>query len=123
MIGRLGGTYIGRRHDAIILKLCQLRKDLAQTFVNADDSWFSMYGDPSYSDHKFMKTGSGNKNNNDDAQRNFNRTMSSLRVSVEYGLLSPVKYSSIFLSCRCFVYDYLFRSAREPHISIVKLLF
>jgi len=85
MIGRLDGPYIGRRHDAIILKLSELRKELEQTFVNADGSWFTLYGDPGYSNQKFIKTGYRNKNNNNEAQLNFNRTMSSLRVSVEYG--------------------------------------
>ena len=85
MIGRLDGPFIGRRHDAVILKLSNLLNQLERCFVNEDGTWFTLYGDPGYSNQKFIKTGYRQKNNNNEAQINFNRVMSSLRVSVEYG--------------------------------------
>jgi len=85
IIGRLDGPYIGRRHDAVILKLSNISEEFSKVFVNSDGTWFAVYGDPGYSNQKFIKTGFRAKNNENENELQFNRVMSSLRVSVEYG--------------------------------------
>lgn len=57
-----------------------------QTFlVNSDGTWFAVYGDPGYSNQKFIKVGYKNHAVLSQVQKDFNSQMSALRVSVEYG--------------------------------------
>jgi len=46
---------------------------------------YAIYGDAGYSNSRFIKVGYKNHNKLTTAQKEFNRDMSSLRVSVEYG--------------------------------------
>jgi hypothetical protein len=85
LIGRLDGPFIGRRHDAAILHLSNALQDMSLEFLNQDGSWMSVYGDPGYSNQKFVKIGYKNQRRLTELHRNFNAEMSSLRVSVEYG--------------------------------------
>jgi nuclease HARBI1 len=85
LIGRLDGPFKGRRHDAAILHLSRIRKEFEEVLVNEDGSWFSIYGDPGYSNQKFIKVGFKNHQKLTPTQKRFNGDMSALRVSVEYG--------------------------------------
>jgi hypothetical protein len=85
LIGRLDGPFIGRRHDAAILHLSNALQEMSLEFLNQDGSWMSVYGDPGYSNQKFVKIGYKNQRRLTELHRNFNAEMSSLRVSVEYG--------------------------------------
>lgn len=87
LIGRLDGPYNGRRHDAAILHLSQLVAELEQLFVQPDGSWFTLYGDPGYSNQKFIKIGYRGRRRAPltQQQQQFNADMSALRVHVEYG--------------------------------------
>lgn len=85
LIGRLDGPYVGRRHDAAVLHLSNLLGELRTKFINVDGSWMSLYGDPGYSNQKFVKVGFKNLGNRSNLQKQFNAEMSALRVSVEYG--------------------------------------
>lgn len=59
--------------------------EMSESFVNDDGSWFAVYGDPGYSNQKFIKVGYKNHAILSQAQKSFNAEMSALRVSVEYG--------------------------------------
>lgn len=87
IIGRLDGPVNGRRHDSAILHLTGLLRELDGKFLKHDGTWFCLYGDLGYANQKFIKTGYKNSALNplSQQQREFNRDMSSLRVSVEYG--------------------------------------
>lgn len=87
IIGRLDGPINGRRHDSAILHLTGLLRELNTKFVRQGGRWFSLYGDPGYANQKFIKSGFRNSAFHPltEQQREFNRDMSSLRVSVEYG--------------------------------------
>ena len=85
LIARLDGPFVGRRHDAAILHLSGLLQELRTAFLNTDGSWMSLYGDPGYSNQKFIKVGYKNQTRLSALQKSFNAEMSALRVSVEYG--------------------------------------
>ena len=85
LIGRLDGPFKGRRHDAAILHLSRLVPEMKQCFVNEDGTWFKLYGDPGYANSKFISIGYSTRLQLNEHQRMFNRTMSHIRVSVEYG--------------------------------------
>lgn len=46
---------------------------------------YALYGDPGYSNSKYIKVGYKNHQRLSEKQKFFNKTMSALRVSVEYG--------------------------------------
>jgi len=85
LIGRLDGPFIGRRHDAAVLHLSDVLTEMEAVFNNADGTWYAVYGDPGYSNQKYIKVGYKNHARLSDQQKLFNPTMSSLRVGVEYG--------------------------------------
>jgi nuclease HARBI1 len=85
LIARLDGPYYGRRHDAAIVHLSGILKEMEQIFVNPDGTWMAVYGDSGYSNQKFIKSGYRNFKRLTNKQKEFNATMSSLRVSVELG--------------------------------------
>ncbi|CAG7726398.1 unnamed protein product [Allacma fusca] len=85
LIGRLDGPFNGRRHDAAILHLSGLIKELKEVFVNPDGTWYRLYGDPGYTNSKFINVGYTNKIHLTRYHKIFNKCMSELRVSVEYG--------------------------------------
>lgn len=85
LIGRLDGPYIGRRHDAAILHLSKIMDEMKTFLINQDGTWFAVYGDPGYSNQKFIKVGYKNHARLNEKQKDFNAMMSALRVSVEYG--------------------------------------
>ena len=122
LIGRLDGPFNGRRHDSAILHLSGLLEQLQTKFVSDDGTLLKLYGDPGYSNSKFITVGYKNHNTLTNKQKLFNKNMSSLRVSVEYGfgkilqlfafndykkgnklLLSPLKkqyiVSALFTNC------------------------
>jgi len=84
IIGRLDGPFNGHRHDAAILNLSRMREEMELEFQG--NGWnYSLYGDPGYSNQKFIKVGYKNYRKLTQLERRFNRDMSALRVSVEYG--------------------------------------
>lgn len=85
LIGRLDGPIIGRRHDAAVLYLSDVLCEMTTFFAKRDGSNFAVYGDPGYSNQKYIKVGYKNHKKLNDKQKEFNKIMSSLRVSVEYG--------------------------------------
>lgn len=85
LIGRLDGPFIGRRHDAAILHLSKTLQEFRTFLTNTDGSWYTVYGDPGYSNSKYVKVGYKNHTRLNQAQKDFNANMSTLRVSVEYG--------------------------------------
>lgn len=84
IMGRLDGPFIGRRHDAAILYLSKILDEMSH-FLIRNGSNFAVYGDPGYSNQRFIKVGYKNHSTLNEQQKQFNRLMSSLRVSVEYG--------------------------------------
>jgi len=54
-------------------------------FDKTDGSNYAVYGDPGYANQKYVKVGFKNHNILTQAQKDFNKEMSALRVSVEYG--------------------------------------
>jgi len=85
LIGRLDGPFIGRRHDADIFGLSKVRTELVKLFERQGQPNYAIYGDGGYSNSKFVKVGFRNCTNLTPRQKQFNREMSALRVSVEYG--------------------------------------
>jgi len=53
--------------------------------VLPDERMFIIYGDPGYTNQKFVRVGYKNYNVLSERQKLFNSDMSALRVSVEYG--------------------------------------
>lgn len=84
LIGRLDGPFIGRRHDAAILNLSNLREEM-ETIFSRHINHYALFGDPGYSNSQYIKVGYKNHQHLSDKQKVFNKDMSSLRVSVEYG--------------------------------------
>lgn len=84
LIGRLDGPFIGRRHDSAIVHLSKLISEMQDFLVNRDGTWYAVYGDPGYSNQKFIKVGYKNRLLTQQ-QKDFNKLMSEQRVSVEYG--------------------------------------
>ncbi|KAB0794520.1 hypothetical protein PPYR_11359 [Photinus pyralis] len=84
LIGRLDGPFIGRRHDAAILNLSDIRLEMANVFSTPTTN-YALYGDPGYSNSQYIKVGYKNHHSLTERQKLFNKTMSALRVSVEYG--------------------------------------
>ena len=85
LIGRLDGAYVGRRHDAAIIHFTKLNDEMKRIFVNDDGTWFAIYGDSGYANQKFIKVGFKNCKKLTEQQLRFNRDMSNLRISVEWG--------------------------------------
>ncbi|CAG7733807.1 unnamed protein product [Allacma fusca] len=85
LLARVDGPYIGKRHDSAIIHSSKIISEMEEIFVNADGTWFSLYGDSGYANQKFVKVGFKNRAKLSDAQKKFNTDMSALRVSVEYG--------------------------------------
>jgi len=85
IIGRLDGPFNGRRHDSAILHLSKLTSELEFLFMKPDSTNYKLYGDPGYANSKFIAIGYKKYNNLSNKQKLFNKNMSSLRVSVEYG--------------------------------------
>lgn len=56
LISRLYGPYIGRRHDSAILYFSRILDEMSQFLVNSE-SEFAVYGDPGYSNQRFIKVG------------------------------------------------------------------
>lgn len=83
LIGCLDGPFIGRRHDAAIVHLSKIVNQMETYFNNDDGSYWAIYGDPGYSNQKYIKVGF--KNTTNQKEKLFNTLMSSLRVGVEYG--------------------------------------
>lgn len=84
MIGRLDGPFIGRRHDAAVFNLSNLRQEMENVFYLPTAN-YALYGDPGYSNSQYVKVGYKNHQHLTERQKLFNKQMSSLRVSVEYG--------------------------------------
>lgn len=85
LIGRIDGPFIGRRHDAAILGLSKLKLELVQLFTLPGNDNYSLLGDTGYSNSKYIKVGYKNHRALSQSQQNFNKDLSSIRVSVEYG--------------------------------------
>ncbi len=84
LIGRLDGAFNGRRHDAAVLHLSKLVSEMQNIFVKPGITYV-VYGDPGYSNSRFIKVGFKNYGTLSPLQKQFNSDMSALRVSVEYG--------------------------------------
>jgi hypothetical protein len=84
LIDRLDGLFIGRRHDAAGLNLSNLRLEMANVFSQAT-AHYALYGDRGYSNSQYIKLGYKNHQNLNERQKLFNKNMSALRVTVEYG--------------------------------------
>jgi nuclease HARBI1 len=84
IIGRLDGPFNGIRHDAAILGLSGLKEELNELPKIGCEN-LVVYGDPGYSNQKFIKVGYKNHTKLTEQQKQFNADMSALRVSVEYG--------------------------------------
>ena len=84
LIGRIDGPFIGRRHDAAILGLSNIRLELRRLFGRGQNN-LALYGDAGYSNSKYVKIGFKNHRALTARQKLFNKEMSAIRVSVEYG--------------------------------------
>lgn len=84
LIGRLDGGFIGRRHDAAIVHLSELLDEMKSFLTNNDGTYYAVYGDPGYSNQKFIKVGFKNVQGLNQDKKKFNTLMSSLRIGVEY---------------------------------------
>jgi len=57
MIARLDGFFIARRHDSAIAHMSKIVTEMKQFFLNSDGTSFTLYGDPAYTNSKFIKVG------------------------------------------------------------------
>lgn len=85
LIGRLDGPFIGRRHDAGIVHLSKILTEMRTFLTNNDGSYWAVYGDAGYTNQKFIKVGFKNFKTLTRMEKDFNKLMSTMRVSVEYG--------------------------------------
>ena len=83
MIANLYGPVEGRSHDAGILRRSELLHKLEQYCNKADGSPLCIFGDPAYPVRPHIQAPYKN-NNLSDAEKDFNKAMSSVRVSVEW---------------------------------------
>lgn len=84
LIGRLDGPFNGKRHDAAVLRLSGALTELGQVF-RTNNVEYNLYGDPGYTNQRFIKVGFKKYKKLTPLQQIFNKDMSALRVSVEYG--------------------------------------
>jgi nuclease HARBI1 len=83
IISHLTGPWVGRRHDARMLRESGLYEQL-ETYANCDGHPMHLYGDPAYPLTSYILSPyKGSQVNNDEAE--FNRRMSSVRECVEWG--------------------------------------
>lgn len=90
LIARLDGPFIGRRHDTAILYLSEILDEMSR-FLDRNGRNFAVYGDPGYSNQQYVKVGYKNYGILTENQKQFNKMMSSLRISVEYGFGNIVR--------------------------------
>ena len=83
MIANLYGPVDGRSHDVGILRRAELLHKLKQYCNKADGSPLGIFGDPAYPVRTHIQA-SYKHNNLSDAEKDFNKTMSSARVSVKW---------------------------------------
>jgi len=84
LIGRLDGPFKGHRHDSAILHLSNVKNEMARVFESPNFN-FSIYGDVGYANQRYIKVGFKNHAILSESEKSFNKDMSALRVSVEYG--------------------------------------
>ena len=82
MIAHLFGPIEGRRHDSFMLRQSGLLDELQQFSVNTAGQIMSIYGDPAYPLRAHLQAPF--KGNLSLDQANYNKSMSSVRVSVEW---------------------------------------
>lgn len=93
LVANMFGPVEGRRHDAGILRLSNLLQDLEDAeFVDDDGEPFSMYGDPAYP-LRTQLIGPFKEVNITPEEAEFNKSMSSARIAVEWGFQ---KISTLF---------------------------
>ena len=86
------GPIAGRRHDAYMLRMSGLENKLA-TITKPDSSPYIIYGDPAYGQSRTILTPYRGCQLTTQ-QQDFNKAMSSVRVSVEWTLGKIVNYFS-----------------------------
>ena len=84
LIVDLFGPVEGRRHDMFLLKQSNLRERLRQYSHNSHGEIMSIYGDPAYSITGYILSGYKGARL-DETQQLFNKKMSAVRATVEYG--------------------------------------
>lgn len=83
IIRQLWGPMLGRRHDVTLLGLSGLMDTLQTWFNDEEGEPYYIYGDPAYPMSPWML--SPYKGVLTDAQQEFNKSMSSVRTTVEWG--------------------------------------
>ena len=92
LIAHMYGPIAGRRHDAYMLRVSGLENKLA-TITKPDNSPYIIYGDPAYGlSRTILAPYRGCQLTTQ--QKDFNKAMSSVRVSVEWTLGKIVTYFS-----------------------------
>lgn len=84
LIGYLHGPWNGRRHDAGMLNESGIIDTLHEHFEVNSNRYF-LYADPGYSQNPLMFTLYSRNNHLSFAQQQFNKKMSRVRISIEWG--------------------------------------
>lgn len=85
IIACMHGPYEGRRHDAFLLAESPLLEQLGALPPCANGQRYCLYGDPAYPISEYIITPFRDNQNLTEPQATFNREMSKVRESVEYG--------------------------------------
>ncbi|KAK3735527.1 hypothetical protein QZH41_010030, partial [Actinostola sp. cb2023] len=91
MICHLFGPIEGRRHDAFMLTVSGLLQKLEQNMNKPNGDPYVIYGDPAYPIKKHILAPFRGAQLTPD-EESFNKDMSSVRISVEWGYGKIVKY-------------------------------
>lgn len=78
------GPMVGRRHDLALLKECRLLDRLSSLPKDLNNQSYYIYGDAAYHSNEFMQAPFKGCNLSEDMER-YNRAMSEVRLTVEYG--------------------------------------
>ena len=91
MIANLYGPAEGRRHDCALLAMSNLLQDLRQFSYDVNDQVLCLFGDPAYPIWRHLQSPFCGVHLNQQ-QRDFNKSMSQVRVTVEWVFGDVINY-------------------------------
>ena len=91
MIANLYGSAEGRRHDCALLAMSNLLQDLRQFSYDVNDQVLCLFGDPAYPIWRHLQSPFSGAHLNQQ-QRDFNKLMSQVRVTVEWVFGDVINY-------------------------------
>ena len=91
MIANLYGPVEGRRHDCALLAMSNLLQDLRQFSYGVNGQVLCLFGDPAYPIKRHLQSPFCGAHLNQQ-QRDFNKSMSQVRVTVEWVFGDVINY-------------------------------